>query len=106
MKEHNIPLAKTNIYLDYVQGGAFTDCGRIILVRCDYNAIFCFSSLNGHCFGARRIGSDDWDEVESVTVRPWQFHSTLASVHVFELDNDILDDCYLRCFAIPEPSKL
>ncbi len=106
LEEHDIPLAKTNIYLDYVQGGAFTDCGRIILVRHDYNAIFCFSSLNGHFFGDRRIGTDDWDEVESVTVRPWQFQGNLASVHVFELDNDTMDDCYLRCFAIPDPSKL
>ena len=108
VKEHNIPLAKTDIYLDYVQGGAFTDCGRIILVRHDYNAIFCFSSLNGHFFGSRKIGTDDWDEAESVTVRPWQFQGNLASVHVFELDNDAtdLDDCYLRCFAIPDPSKL
>ena len=104
--EHNVPLAKPSIYLDYVQGGAFTDRGRLILVRDSYNALFCFSSLNGHCFGSRKIG-EDWVEVESVTVRPWNLHGSLASVHVFELDNDAGgDDCYLHCFAIPDPARL
>ncbi len=104
--EHNVPLATPAIYLDKVQGGTFTDRGRLILVRYSYNAMFCYSSLNGHCFGSRQIG-EDWSEVESVTVRPWNFQGGHASVHVFELDNDAGgDDCYLHCFEVPDPSRL
>lgn len=104
--DHDVPLAKPAIYLDYVQGGTFTDRGRLILVRDSYNAVFCFSSLNGHCFGSKKIG-EDWSEVESVTVRPWNFSGGHASVHIFELDNDPgTHDCYLHCFEIPDPSRL
>jgi hypothetical protein len=102
-KEHNIGLGATPMYLDRVQGGTFTDHGRLILVRDDYVAVFCFSSLNGHCFGAKRIG-EDWSESESVTVRHWDLQGSLTSVHVLELANDIADDCYVHSFSVPDPA--
>ena len=103
--EHNIGLGSTPIDLDNVQGGTFTDRARLILVRDDFVAVFCFSSLNGHCFGAKLIG-EDWSESEAVAVRPWNIGGGLAIVHIFELDNDIEDDCYLHSFGIPDPARL
>jgi hypothetical protein len=45
--------------------------------------------------------------VEAVTVRPWQFGSTPATVHVLELDNDWFpgntDDVYLHSYRVPDP---
>ena len=52
----DVALEPAPIHLDRVQGGVFTKRGRLILVRSDYNAVFCYSSLNGHCFGAKRLG--------------------------------------------------
>ena len=105
LPQHDIPLGGAPIYVDYVQGGTFTKHGRLILVRDDYPAVFCFSSLNGHCFGAKKIGAD-WSEAESVAVRSWNMSGGLASVHIFELDNDVEDDCYLHSFAVTDPSRL
>ena len=105
LPERKIGLGSTPIDLDKVQGGTFTDRARLILVRDDFVAVFCFSSLNGHCFGAKLIG-EDWSEAEAVTVRPWNIGGGLAIVHIFELDNDIQDDCYLHSFGIPDPARL
>jgi hypothetical protein len=100
------------VWLDKIQGGVFTPRGRVILVRSDPNAVFCYSSLTGYCFGS--IGLGDYgslgSEVESVTVRPWSFNGTPASVHILELDNDRLfidpDDCYLHSYSVPQPQRL
>jgi hypothetical protein len=106
----DVPLGATPLDLDRVQGGTFTAHGRLILVRCDFNAVFCFSSLNGHCFGAQMLG--DWgnsgSEVEGVTLRNWQFDGVPAHLHIFELDNDwlSLDDFYLHSFRVPAPLQL
>ena len=98
------------IFIDRIQGGVFTAHGRLILVRSDYNAVFCFSSLNGHCFGAKALGDfgSDGSEVESVAVRSWQFDGTRAEVHILELDNDLPsgDDFDLHSFQVPDPGKL
>jgi hypothetical protein len=92
------------------QGGVFTRHGRIIISRSGPNTILCFSSLTGHCFGGRKLGdyNSSGSEVEGVTVRPWQFGSTPAHVHVLELDNDFWtkDDCYLHSYNVPEPDRL
>jgi hypothetical protein len=46
--------------------------------------------------------------VEGVTVRPWQFDGTQATVHVTELDNDLTskDDVYLHSYWVPEPARI
>lgn len=105
----DIPIGSTSVYLDRVQGGVFTKRGRFILVRWDYNAVFCYSSLNGHCFGAKKLGDFDSDgsEVESVAVRSWQINGAPAQVHILELDNDLGgDDFYLHSFQVPDPARL
>jgi hypothetical protein len=108
--EDDIVLGPTSLYLDHIQGGVFTVRGRVILSRSDPNAIFCFSALTGHCFGALHLGnfgSTD-SEVEGVTVRAWQFGGTQAQVHVLELDNDwsSKSDSYLHSFHVPDPERL
>jgi hypothetical protein len=102
--EDDIVLAPGPIYLDRIQGGVFTEHGRVIIARSDPNAVFCFSSLTGHCFGAFKVGGS---ETEGVTVRSWHFGDITASVHVLELDNDAsLDDCYLHSYHVPDPERL
>jgi hypothetical protein len=94
----------------HVQGGVFTPHGRLILVCSDGNAVFCFSGLNGHLFGATRLGDfgSSFSEVESVTLRSWRFGDVSAQVHILELDNDWLskDDCYLHSYRVPDLVKL
>lgn len=106
----DITLGPAPIFVDRVQGGTFTLHGKLILVRSDYNAVFCFSSLNGHCFGAAKLGDfgSDGSEVESVTVRSWQLDGVHAQVHISELDNDLPseDDFYLHSFQVPDPTRL
>jgi hypothetical protein len=121
--QDDVTLLSTPIELDNVQGGTFTDRGRLLLVRSPlpdpvlrsgFNGVFCFSSLNGHCFGAKPTGdfNSDFSELEAVAVRDWQFNGTASPVHLFELDNDHLnlpfqgDDVYLHSFSIPHPSQL
>jgi hypothetical protein len=102
--EDDIVLGPAPICLDRIQGAVFTIHGRVIMTRTDPNALHCFSALTGHCFGAIKL---DGVEMESVTVRPWQFAGTSAHVHVLELDNDAsLDDCYLHSFHVPDPERL
>ncbi len=95
---------------DHVQGGVFTNRGRLILVCSDGNAVFCFSALNGHLFGAKKLGdfSSSGSEVESVTLRRWRFGEIAAQVHILELDNDWpdKDDFYVHSFRVPEPDRL
>jgi len=109
-KQHDVRLGTAPIDLDRVQGGVFTSRGRLILVRSDFNAVFCFSSLNGFCFGAKKLGDfgSDGSEVESVTIRGWSFDGVKANVHILELDNDIVseDDFYLHSFQVPDPARL
>jgi hypothetical protein len=108
----DIPLRVAPLTLDDVQGGCFTDRGRLLLVRCKGNAVFCYSSLNGHCFGAQSLGdyNSTGSEVESVTIRPWQFGNAPATVHILELDNDYIpfdaDDFYLHSYQVPHPERL
>jgi hypothetical protein len=119
--EDDILLGPTPIPCCRIQGAVFTPRGRVMLVRCDPNGIFCFSTLTGHCFGAFHLGnygSDDFSlpiigkvvssEVESVTIRAWQFNGKPASIHVLELDNDNTnkDDCYLHSYSVPDPIRL
>jgi hypothetical protein len=108
----DIRLGSSPIDLDKVQGGVFTAHGRLILVRSSFNAVFCFSSLNGHYFGAKMLGDfgSNFSEVEAVTIRSWQFDGVPAHVHIFELDNDYIppdvDDFYLHSFRVLAPSLL
>lgn len=107
----DIPMASGGpISLDHVQGAVFTPHGRLILVRSDANAVFCYSSLNGHLFGAKSLGDfgSTSSEVESVAVRAWQFSGTPAQIHILELDNDWpdKDDFYLHSFQVPDPTTL
>jgi hypothetical protein len=107
--EDDLVLGSAPLYLDRIQGGVFTVHGRIMLSRSDPNAIFCFSAVTGHCFGARTLGDfgSDGSEVEGVTVRPWHFDGVPAHLHVLELDNDVSkDDCYLHSFRVPDPGRL
>jgi hypothetical protein len=108
--EDDITLGPTPIHLDCIQGGVFTRNGRVILSRSGPNGVFCFSSLTGYCFGARKLGDfgSTGSEVESVAVRDWQFNGTPAKVHVLELDNDwpSKDDCYLHSYQVPDPARL
>jgi hypothetical protein len=103
---HDIQLGKTSIYLDRIQGGVFTARGHLILTRCSYNAVFCFSFLNGHCFGAQNLESEIDSECEGVTVRNWQFSGRPTQVHILELDNDIKDDFYVHSFQVPDVTTL
>ena len=108
-KDDDFTLGAGSMFLDRVQGGVFTQRGRLIMVRDDYNAVFCFSSLNGHRFGSRKLGDfgSDGSEVESVAVRSWQFNGTPAHIHILELDNDLSkDDFYLHSFQVPDPARL
>ncbi len=108
--QDDVPLLSTPIDLDHVQGGVFTDRGRLLLVRSGFNGVFCFSSLNGHCFGAKPTGDfgSTSSELEAIAVRDWQINGTATSVHLLELDNDTLnrDDVYLHSYAIAHPSQL
>jgi hypothetical protein len=107
--QDDIPLSSGPMDLDHVQGGVFTDRGRVILVRYDFNAVFCFSSLNGYCFGAKRTGGfgSTSSELEAVVVRDWQINGIATPVHLLELDGDWDgDDLYLHSFSIPHPSQL
>jgi hypothetical protein len=103
-KGDNIRLGSRPLDIDRIQGAAFTKHGRVILVRYDFGAVFCFSSLNGHCFGAKEI--DDYDEPEAVVLRTWHLEGATTHVHILELANDIEDDCYLHSYAIPDPARL
>jgi hypothetical protein len=96
--------------LNHVQGGVFTERGRVILSTSDPNGVFVFSARTGYCFGSQMLGdygSTD-SEVEAVTVRPWVFGNTPAHVHILELDNDFpdKDDCYLHSYWVPQPQLL
>jgi len=105
----DIRLGPAPLPLDHVQGGTFTPRGRVLLVRSDDNAVFCYSSLNGHCFGARTLGDfgSAGSEVEAVTVRNWQINGVPTPLHIAELDNDVSqDDFYLHSFNVPEPGRL
>ncbi len=94
----------------HVQGGTFTPCGRLILVTSEGNNVFCFSALNGHFFGGKGLGDFDsgYSEVESITLRNWQFDGVPAQVHIMELDNDVhsKDDFYLHSFSVGDPERL
>ncbi len=105
--EDDIALKPGPLHLDKVQGAVFTPNGRVILVRWSFNAVFCFSALTGHCFGAKEISG--MSEFESVAVRDWTYgNGAKASVHILELDNDWPsgDDCYLHGFSVPQPGLL
>ncbi len=105
----DITLGPAPLAVDSVQGASFTAHGRVVLVRSDGNALFCFSSLNGYCFGAIQLGDfgSSYSEVEAVTVRSWQIGGKLTPVHVLELDNDLSkDDLYLHSFHIPDPGRI
>lgn len=106
----DVALGATPLHLDKVQGAVFTPCGRLLMVRWSYNAVFVFSSLNGFCFGARTLGDygSVGSEVESVTLRGWQIGGTPTPVHVMELDNDWPDedDFYLHSYWVPDPESL
>ena len=110
--DDDIPLLKAPHDLHRVQGGIFTPRGRLILVRWSFNAVFVYSTLNGFCFGAKKLGDfgSTGSEVESVTIRPWNLGGTFTPVHIMELDNDALtegsDDFYLHSYSIPDPAKL
>jgi hypothetical protein len=109
MPEDKIPLQKISMFLDRVQGAAFSPRGRLILVRSDYNAVFCYSGLNGHCFGAKKLGDfgSSFSEVEDVVVASWQINNVRTPVHILELDNDLdTDDFYLHSYAVPVPDQL
>jgi hypothetical protein len=110
LPQDDISLQKATIPLDRVQGAAFTPRGRIILVRCDDNAMFCYSGLNGYCFGSTTLGNfgSFASEVEDVAVGPWQLNSISTPVHILELDNDIdnTDDFYLHSYSVPDPARL
>jgi GMP synthase-like glutamine amidotransferase len=76
----------------------------LILVRCKYNAVFCFSSLNGHCFGAQKLADDFGGEGEAVTVRTWHFGQLPAHVHILELDNDAIEEHELTDIVGEDPN--
>jgi hypothetical protein len=108
--DYDIRIGPRPLDLDRVQGGVFTRHGRLILVRSDFNAVFCLSSLNGHCFGAQELGDFDHgsSEVEAVTIRGWHFNQVPAQVHISELDNDWpdKDDFYLHSYRVPDAAYL
>jgi len=108
--EDDIRLQLGPIPLASVQGGHFTPRGRVLLCGSYPNRLFCYSSLTGYCFGAQQLGDygSTGSEVESVTVRPWEFRGIQAPVHILELDNDwpSRDDCYLHSYSVPEPHRL
>jgi hypothetical protein len=102
----DIRLQKGSMYLDRVQGGVFTDRGRVILSRTDPNRIHCYSALNGHYFGGRELSEID-SEGEGVTIRAWNFGSSQATVHVLEQDIDAgPSDFYLHSYSVPDPGRL
>jgi hypothetical protein len=97
-----------------VQGATFTDHARVLIVcgsnESPPNTLSCYSSLNGHCFGAILLGNfgSMLSEVQAVTVRSWQIGGAPTPVHVLELDNDVTnpDDLYLHSYNIPDPGRL
>jgi hypothetical protein len=102
----DISLQKGSMYLDRVQGGVFTERGRVILTRYDPNRIHCYSSLNGYYFGGRELSEID-SEGEGVTIRAWNFGSSQATVHILEQDMDAgPNDFYLHSYSVPEPGRL
>ena len=103
----DITLQKGSMYLDQVQGGFFTDRGRVILSRRDPNRVHCYSALNGHYFGGRELGEID-SEAEGVTIRAWNFGSSQAIVHILEQDVDYPapSDFYLHSYGVPDPDRL
>ena len=102
----DISLQKGSMYLDRVQGGVFTDRGRVILSRTDPNRVQCYSALNGHYFGGRELGEVD-SEAEGVAIRSWNFGSSQATVHVLEQDIDAgPSDFYLHSYGVPDPGRL
>jgi len=113
--EDDILLGRTPITLANIQGAVFTDRGRVILVTSDAKAydyenyLFVFSARTGYCFGMKTLGDfgSIGSETESVTIRPWNFGSKFAPVHVMELDNDIdTGDIYLHSYSVPFPNLL
>ena len=65
----DITLQKGSMYLDQVQGGFFTDRGRVILSRRHPNRVHCYSALNGHYFGGRELDEIDSEARESRSAR-------------------------------------
>lgn len=108
--QDDIPLGPSAVEIDHVQGGAFTAHARLLLVRSDFNAAFCFSSLNGHFFGAIVTGDfgSAGSELEAVAVREWQINGVHTPIHLLENDNDwpSKDDLYLHSYSVPSPSLL
>jgi hypothetical protein len=108
--EDDIIIGPTPIHFDRIQGGVFTRRGRLIICRSGPNGVFCFSAITGLCLGAKQLGDfgSGGSELESVTVRTWQFNGVPAQVHLLELDNDEpdKDDCYLHSFQVPDPAQL
>jgi hypothetical protein len=101
----NITLGPAPITLDAVQGAVFTAHGRVVLVCGNgLEAVFCYSALNGHFFGATPL--EDYSETESVVVRQWTLNGTVTHIHILELANDVEDDCYLHSWSVPEPARL
>jgi hypothetical protein len=110
----DIALGPAPLPLISVQGAVFTNHARLLIVCGSTdgppNTLSCYSSLNGHCFGAILLGNfgSSGSEAEAVTVRGWQIGGTPTPVHVLELDNDwpSKDDLYLHSFNIPDPGRL
>jgi hypothetical protein len=104
--QDNITLGPTPIEFKGVQGGAFTPRGRLILIESfgGPSAVFCFSALNGHCFGAKLLDKSG-PEYEAVAVRDWRV--TVAGPVGFPVQLHILDnDAKLYLYSVPHPELL
>lgn len=109
-RKDDFPLSPTLLDLDKVQGGALTPRGRVLLVRWDFGAIFCFSSLNGCFCGDLSVSyPDTWfSEIEGVTVRDWCFNRASAQVHILERNIEVpdMDWVNVHSYQVPEPECL
>jgi hypothetical protein len=93
------------------QGACFTVGGRVLMVRWQPNALYCFSALTGEFFGQHlpgNYGHSD-SELESVTVARRQLSGNRTDIQLLELlelTNDVISDCYLHSYHVPDPQRL
>lgn len=79
----DIQLGPAPLRLDRLQGGAFTDDGRVLLSSSnDGGQVFGFRTDDGECLGVHEFG--DYQEMEGLTVRRCLVGGQVADVHVLD----------------------
>lgn len=97
--------------LNSIQGGCFSQNGRLYLASGNTDDIRCYSMLNGRLMGSMPVsyskGFPEYEEMEGIAI--WDLSgSGQGHLHVAILDNDwpSQDDLYLYHYGVANPEML